>query len=99
MAKWRLTRFAFCLPAVLMANFAFAADLHGYLVLTSDYVYRGVTQSDGDAAGQIGLDPGTGKLVEGGIQAQTRQALANLQAILAEAGAGLDDVLKTTVFL
>lgn len=56
MAKWRLTRFAFCLPAVLMANFAFAADLHGYLVLTSDYVYRGVTQSDGHAAGQIGLD-------------------------------------------
>ena len=51
------------------------------------------------SAGQIGLEPSTGKLVEGGIQAQTRQTLTNLQAILAETGAGLDDVLKTTVFL
>jgi 2-iminobutanoate/2-iminopropanoate deaminase len=50
-------------------------------------------------AGQLGLDPATGKLVEGGIQAQTRQALTNLQAILQAAGAGLGDVLKTTVFL
>jgi 2-iminobutanoate/2-iminopropanoate deaminase len=51
------------------------------------------------SAGQIGLDPATGKLVEGGIQAQTRQALANLQAILEAAGASLNDVVKTTVFL
>lgn len=51
------------------------------------------------SAGQIGLDPTTGKLVEGGIEAQTRQALSNLQAILEAAGASLDDVLKTTVFL
>ena len=50
-------------------------------------------------AGQIGLDPATGTLVEGGIQAQARQALTNLQAILEAAGAGLGDVLKTTVFL
>jgi len=51
------------------------------------------------SAGQIGLDPATGKLVEGGIQDQTRQALTNLQAILQAAGASLGDVLKTTVFL
>jgi 2-iminobutanoate/2-iminopropanoate deaminase len=50
-------------------------------------------------AGQIPLDPATGKVVEGGIEAQTRQALKNLQAVLESAGAGLDSVMKTTVFL
>ena len=50
-------------------------------------------------AGQVGLDPRTGKLVEGGLEAETRQALANLAAILEAAGAGLDRVIKTTVFL
>jgi 2-iminobutanoate/2-iminopropanoate deaminase len=50
-------------------------------------------------AGQIGLSPRTGQLVEGGIEAQTRQALANLQAILQAAGGSLADVLKTTVYL
>ena len=50
-------------------------------------------------AGQIGLDPSTGNLVEGGVQDETRQALINLRAILEEAGSGLDLVVKTTVFL
>lgn len=50
-------------------------------------------------AGQIPLDPGTGTLVEGGIEAQTRRALDNLKAVLKAAGAGLEDVVKTTVFL
>ena len=50
-------------------------------------------------AGQIGLDPASGNLVEGGIQAETRQALINLRTILEEAGASLDQVVKTTVFL
>jgi len=50
-------------------------------------------------AGQLGIDPQSGKLVEGGIQAQTRQALTNLKAILEAAGSGLDLVIKTTVFL
>lgn len=50
-------------------------------------------------AGQLGIDPNTGKLVEGGIQAQTRQALTNLSAVLASGGSSLDQVLKTTVFL
>lgn len=50
-------------------------------------------------AGQLGLDPATGDLVEGGIQAQTRQALTNLQAVLEAAGTGLNRVIKTTVFL
>lgn len=50
-------------------------------------------------AGQLGLDPQTCKLVEGGIQAQTRQALTNIQAILEASGASLASVIKTTVFL
>jgi 2-iminobutanoate/2-iminopropanoate deaminase len=50
-------------------------------------------------AGQVGLDPVTGSLVEGGVQAQTEQALRNLQAVLAAAGATFANVVKTTVFL
>lgn len=50
-------------------------------------------------AGQLGIDPQTGKLVEGGIQAQTRQALNNLKAVLEAAGSNLENVVKTTVFL
>ncbi len=50
-------------------------------------------------AGQLGMDPASGDLVEGGVQAQTRQALTNLKAILDAAGSGLDQVVKTTVFL
>ena len=50
-------------------------------------------------AGQLGLDPGTGELVQGGIQQETRQALINVRNILEAAGSGLDWVMKTTVFL
>lgn len=50
-------------------------------------------------AGQIALDPASGKLVEGGIEAQTRQVLTNLKHILEAAGASLETVVKTTVFL
>ncbi len=50
-------------------------------------------------AGQIGLDPQSGQLVEGGIVAQTRQALQNLAAVLEAAGSSLQHVVKTTVFL
>lgn len=49
-------------------------------------------------AGQIGLDPATGKLAEG-VEAQARQVMANLAAILAAAGSSLDRVVKTTIFL
>jgi 2-iminobutanoate/2-iminopropanoate deaminase len=50
-------------------------------------------------AGQIPLDPATGHMVEGGIEAQTRQALTNLSAVLEAAGTALANVVKTTVFL
>jgi 2-iminobutanoate/2-iminopropanoate deaminase len=50
-------------------------------------------------AGQVGLDPATGVLAEGDIGPQTRQALANVAAVLGDCGATLADVAKTTVFL
>ena len=49
-------------------------------------------------SGQIGLEPASGALVEG-IEAQAEQAIANLTAVLAAAGARLADVIKTTIFL
>ena len=50
-------------------------------------------------AGQIGLDPATGEIVSGGIEAQTRQVLTNIQSILKAANSCLDNVVKTTVYL
>jgi 2-iminobutanoate/2-iminopropanoate deaminase len=50
-------------------------------------------------AGQIALDPATGKLVEGDVAAQAERAIQNIAAVLAAAGASLDDVIKTTVYL
>jgi 2-iminobutanoate/2-iminopropanoate deaminase len=50
-------------------------------------------------AGQIGLDPAMGTLVEGGFAAQLDRVLANLTAVLAAEGLGLGDVVKTTVFV
>jgi len=50
-------------------------------------------------SGQIGLDPNTQTIVPGGVEAETRQALTNLQHVLAEAGSGLECALKTIVFL
>jgi 2-iminobutanoate/2-iminopropanoate deaminase len=50
-------------------------------------------------AGQIAIDPQTGRMVEGGFAAQTERVLKNLSAVLEAAGARWDDVLKTTVYL
>lgn len=50
-------------------------------------------------SGQLGLDPATGNLVEGGVEAETRRALTNLKNLLEAAGAELSQVTKTTVFL
>jgi 2-iminobutanoate/2-iminopropanoate deaminase len=50
-------------------------------------------------SGQIPLDPATGELVPGGIEAQTTRVLENLGAVLEAAGAGFQHVVKTTVFL
>ena len=50
-------------------------------------------------AGQLGIDPASGDFVEGGIEAQTRQALENINAVLEAAGTKMSKVVKTTVFL
>lgn len=50
-------------------------------------------------SGQIGLDPASGELAPGGFEAQARQALANLRAVLAAAGCGFPDVVKATVYV
>ena len=48
-------------------------------------------------SGMAGIDPATGTIPEG-IEAQTEQALINLAAVLGEAGASMDDIVKTTIF-
>ena len=50
-------------------------------------------------AGQVALVPETGSLADGGIEAQTHQVFANIRAVLQQAGASLEDVVKTTVYL
>lgn len=50
-------------------------------------------------AGQVGIVPGTGKLIEGDVTAQTEQVLHNLTAVLTAGGADLRHIVKTTVFL
>jgi 2-iminobutanoate/2-iminopropanoate deaminase len=50
-------------------------------------------------SGQAGIDPKTGELVPGGVEAETRQTLLNLKSVLEAAGSSLNQVVKTTVFL
>jgi 2-iminobutanoate/2-iminopropanoate deaminase len=50
-------------------------------------------------SGQIALDPATGSLVGGSIEEETRRVLENLGAVLAAAGLGYDDIVRTTIYL
>jgi len=50
-------------------------------------------------AGQIPLDPKTGQLVEGGVDAQTKRVIENIKAVLAEAGSDLTKIVSSTVYL
>src|SRR5664279_5347205 len=50
-------------------------------------------------SGQVALDPKSGQMIEGDVEAQTRQVIANLAAVLTAAGAGFEHVVKTTIFL
>ena len=51
------------------------------------------------ASGQLGLDPETGDFAPGGVKAQAEQSFRNIQAILAEAGYTMENVVKTTLYL
>ena len=59
-------------------------------VLAGDLLYT---------SGQVGQDPSTGAIVEGGIEAQTRQAFENIERVLSAAGLGFEHVVKAHVFL
>jgi 2-iminobutanoate/2-iminopropanoate deaminase len=50
-------------------------------------------------SGQVAIDPASGKLIEGGVEAQTRRVMANLAAVLDAAGTSFERVVKTTIFL
>jgi 2-iminobutanoate/2-iminopropanoate deaminase len=50
-------------------------------------------------SGQVGLDPATNELVEGGFEAETRQVLSNLTAVLATAGCTFSDIVRATIYL
>ena len=50
-------------------------------------------------SGQVGLDPATGQIVEGGFEAQARRVFVNLRAVLATVGCTFSDVVKATVFV
>jgi len=50
-------------------------------------------------SGQIALDPSTGQLVSGGVEAETKQVMANIEGLLKEIGATFDHVVKSTIFL
>ncbi len=75
--------------------------------ITSDRVAKPVGPfspaiRDGDrvyTSGQIAQDPATGKLIDGGVAAQTAQVLQNLEAVLSAAGKSLADVVKVNVYL
>jgi len=59
-------------------------------IKTGDWVF---------ASGQLGMDPKTGRLAEGGIKAETRQVCENLRAVLEAAGSSLAEVAKVTIYL
>ncbi len=75
---------------VTTANAPAAIGPYSQAVCVNGFVYT---------SGQVGFHPSNGQLVAGGIREQTEQVLRNLQAVLEAAGASLETVVKTTVFL
>lgn len=67
-----------------------AVGPYSQAMIAGDYMY---------VSGQLPMDPAAGKIVEGGIEEQTRKCLENAMAILEEAGVTYKNVVKTTVFL
>lgn len=79
-----------------MKNIIFTADAPAAIGPYSQAVKSGGTVY---LSGQIGMNPATGELVSADVKEQTAQALSNMKAVLAAAGATVDNVVKTTVFL
>jgi 2-iminobutanoate/2-iminopropanoate deaminase len=71
-------------------SFPFAAGPYSAAMRAGDWIVL---------AGQIGVDPETGKVVSGGLEAQVRQALANVATVLRDCGCGWEHVAKTTLFV
>lgn len=76
--------------AVEAADAPKAIGPYSQAIIANGFVYT---------AGQVGTDPKTGTLVEGGVAEQTEQALKNIEAVLKASGSSTDDVVKTTIFL
>ena len=76
--------------AISTASAPDAVGPYSQAIVTSEYVF---------CSGQVGLDPATGVLVEGGMEVQAERALRNLAAVLEAAGCKWSDVVKTTCFL
>jgi 2-iminobutanoate/2-iminopropanoate deaminase len=76
--------------AVSTASAPAAVGPYSQAIATDDLVF---------CSGQVGLDPATGTLVEGGLEEQAERAIANLSAVLDAAGCTWADVVKTTCFL
>ena len=76
--------------AVSTKNAPAAIGPYSQAVRVGDFLYT---------SGQVGLDPATGVLVQGGIEAQTTRVIENLKAVLETAGIDIALVVKTTVFL
>jgi reactive intermediate/imine deaminase len=103
-----LNRLLFASLALVVGSATATADHHKPMP-----TYYGPPGNDGSApyspvvvagdtiylSGHLGIVPGTMKLAEGGIQAETKQTLENLQASLERAGGSMDKVVKCTVFL
>ena len=77
------------IKAVSTVNAPAAIGPYSQAIAAGDFVYL---------SGQLGVDPATGNL-ENGVEAQAERAIANMKAILAEAGLDISRVIKTTVFL
>jgi 2-iminobutanoate/2-iminopropanoate deaminase len=67
-----------------------AVGAYSQAIKTGDYLFT---------SGQIPLDPNTGMLVEGGIEAQTKQVMENLKQVILAGGLDFNDVVKTTIFI
>jgi 2-iminobutanoate/2-iminopropanoate deaminase len=76
--------------AVSTKNAPAAIGPYSQAVRVGDFLYT---------SGQVALDPASGALVDGGVEAQTTRVLENLKAVLEAAGTGFENVVKTTVFL